>query len=35
MSEFDETNCTWVTVDQHGLMCYVTIKDDEIEKLRA
>jgi hypothetical protein len=33
MSEFDETNCTRVTVNKHGLMCYVTIKDDEIEKL--
>jgi len=33
MSEFDGTNCTRVTVNKNGLLCYVTIKDDEIEKL--
>ena len=34
MSEIDGTNCTRVTVNKHGLLCYVTIKDDEIDKLR-
>ena len=33
MSEIDGTNCTRVTVNKHGLLCYVTIKDDEIDKL--
>ena len=33
MSEIDGTNCTRVSVNKHGLLCYVTIKDDEIDKL--
>jgi hypothetical protein len=33
--EYDETNCTRVTVNKNGLLCYVKIKDDEIEKLSA
>ncbi len=33
MSELDGTNCTRLTVNKNGIICFVTIKDDDIEKL--